>query len=127
NPQGQVSAGAPIESWEDDKIKAMIPALAGNTTYGVEVQTSSGAKSNRINFLVRRGQPRIDQIEAAAVGPDGTTLGLDNDFQYTIKGSEFGKIWGRLNLFQGTKEVDKFKIVSWSDNQIVFSISPRTT
>jgi len=57
-PSGQNSGGAPWgcewckDNWSDTQIKARVPGVATGVTFQVEVTSSDGQKSNRVNFRV---------------------------------------------------------------------------
>lgn len=100
--------------WTDTEIKITVPTLlAGNQTIYFEAQHKDGRKSNLVTFIVKGGQPRIDDISPRNAQP----------LQYIkISGKDFGSANGSVNFTEITNfsvtTKGQCEIVSWSQEEI---------
>ncbi|MDO8429452.1 MAG: IPT/TIG domain-containing protein [Candidatus Daviesbacteria bacterium] len=100
--------------WTETEIKVTVPTLlAGNQTIYFEVQHKDGRKSNFVTFMVKGGQPRIDDISPRNAQP------LQN---IKISGKDFGAANGSVNFTEITNfsvtTKGQCEIVSWSQEEI---------
>lgn len=109
--QNYVSAGAQIVSWDNNKIKAKIPAVKKGTYY-IQVVTSEGKKSNEERLSVKNGQPIIVSTSLNAV---------NGNYELTFQGTEFGRR-GTINIYNGSSLVGTGVIRSWSSSRIRFNV-----
>lgn len=108
NPQGQVSAGAVVDTWSNTEIKAKVPAVRGGTDFQIEV-SSGGKTSNRMTFRVNNGQPQLNSVSPNPA--PGVSL--------TFSGSEYGSSNGVVSFYDGSSMIGTCAVSSWSESQIV--------
>ncbi|GEM_PF-6452131 len=104
--------GGPITSWSENEVKTKVPFVRGSNEYLIEVQTGSGAKSNRIAFKVTAGQPYFKTISPSGVKPGGEII---------ITGEEFGESAGSINFYKPeniSSASGGSVIYAWSDTEI---------
>ncbi|MDO8583261.1 MAG: IPT/TIG domain-containing protein [bacterium] len=112
---GENAGGGQIDSWTDTEIKTYVPfIIPGNANYQIEVESSDGSKSNRIDFAVGAPQPIIDGIDEATTGSVKTIK---------IRGSRFGSSQGTVNITHGMTAMQGYSITSWSDTEINVDVS----
>jgi len=100
--------------WTDTEIKITIPPAVGGQTINVEVIHKDGTKSNRSQFQIKGGQPRIDVISPNNAQP------LQ---EITISGKEFGASNGSVNIHKIdsgdiSSPYAQCQINSWGDTSI---------
>ena len=96
-----------VVSWSDTQIVA---AIIPGTTSGQAQVSQGGFASNSLNFAV--ATPSLARVSPAS-GTAGT--------QVTFSGSGFGTLQGGGNVLLGT---NYGSIVSWSDTQIIATVTP---
>ncbi|OGE10559.1 hypothetical protein A3A60_02285 [Candidatus Curtissbacteria bacterium RIFCSPLOWO2_01_FULL_42_26] len=84
---------ATISTWTATMIKAKVPAVAGHRKYKIEVVTSSGLRSNRLEFEILGGLPFIFSI----IAPGTADLPYPGGF-IRITGEDFGSTIGSVNI-----------------------------
>lgn len=100
--------------WTDTEIKITVSPAVGGQTINVEVIHKDGTKSNRTQFQIKGGQPRMDVISPNNAQP------LQ---EITISGKEFGANGGSVNIHK-TDSGDisspyvQCQINSWADTSI---------
>lgn len=116
NQKGQASARASILGWYDNGIKFRVPSVAKGT-YQVEIKTSDGRKSNRVNFTVTAAQPVINSISP-------TILRVGN-YMY-IYGNNFGTS-GKVNFYPvGSTAASASAINQYWSNSVIIARIPTT-
>lgn len=109
NPQGFTS-GAGIISWSDTEIKAYVPPTKGENK--VQVEGSTGVKSNVYTLQVTSGQPYFASIGPSNVKPGG---------EITVNGDEFGDSKGEINFYKPdniSSASGGSVIYSWTNTEI---------
>lgn len=101
-------------SWTDTEISINIPPVVGGQLINLEVVHQDGTKSNRMQFTVNGGQPRIDSINPKNSAP------LQN---IEISGAGFGSSNGSIDLFQANSTNFNTPnahcdIISWNDSTL---------
>lgn len=100
--------------WTDTEIKITVPPAVGGQTINAEVIHKDGTRSNKAQFQIKGGQPRIDIISPANSQP------LQ---EITISGKEFGNNSGSVNIHKTdngdiSSPFAQCQIVSWGDTSI---------
>lgn len=99
--------------WTDTEIKITVPPAVGGQTISVEVVHKDGIKSNRVQFQIKGGQPRIDGFSPNNAQP------LQ---EITISGKEFGSS-GSVNIHKTdsgdiSSPYAQCQITYWTDTLI---------
>lgn len=117
NSSGSNSGGPSISKWTDTEIVTTVTFVRGGQFY-LEVETSSGQRSNKLPFTVSAGQPYVENVSPATF-KKGSTI--------TITGTEFGSSTGKVNLNSSASYGNLLGygvIGSWADTQIIFTVPP---
>lgn len=100
--------------WTDTELKITVPPAVGGQTINVEIIHKDGTKSNRAQFQIKGGQPRIDTIYPKSMQP------LQ---EITISGKEFGSNNGSVNIHKTdsgdiSSPYAQCQNISWGDTSI---------
>ncbi len=99
--------------WTETEIKITVPPAVGNQTINFEIVHKDGTKSNRVQFQIKGGQPRIDNFSPNNAEP------LQ---EITISGKEFGVSSGSVNIHEigggDSSPLAQCQINSWGDTSI---------
>ncbi|GEM_PF-5891104 len=117
NSNGTSMGGPSIDNWTETEIRTTAGfMLKGPRTFYLEIETSAGAKSNKIPFYLSAGQPYVDYMSPVT---------LTRGTQHTFTGSEFGASPGSIRFFNEggyPNPTATAQIHSWSDTNIAFTV-----
>lgn len=108
-----------IKSWNDDKIKFIIPEDKEPDEYYIRIK-SSLTFSSKEAVSKKKLKVLIPLPEIYSIYPLEAEIGEE----ITISGGNFGDSkYGNLYLYIGNTKVSSGNIISWWDNKIVFEIT----
>lgn len=112
--QGFPSGGAPIVSWSDTEVKAIVPAVKKGY-YRIQLITAGSKKSNEVKFTVKNGQPIINSTSIRL---------LNGEYELVFQGTEFGGRRGSIDIYVGNSSnlAGNGIIKYWSSSRIRFEL-----
>lgn len=117
--QGFPSGGAPIVSWNQNEIRAKVPAVKKGS-YRIQVITSENEQSSSSNkksaeerFTVKNGQPIINSTSVRL---------LNGEYELVFGGSEFGSRRGSIDIYAGDNLAGNGIIKYWSSSRVRFEL-----
>ena len=112
--QSYPSGGAPIVSWSDTEVKAIVPAVKKGS-YRIQLITSNNKKSNEVKFTVKNGQPIVNSSSIKS---------LNGEYELTFQGTEFGTKRGSIDIYVGNSSnlAGNGIIKYWSSSKIRFEL-----